>query len=469
MLYRQATRSLLFPIFVVILLLLSISVHGETEFFTTFSFVEEYNDNIFYEESDEIESFISIYNPGVTLRLSRGKNSLFADYSFFYTDYEDETAKKYRSKDHHSGNLNFNYFLNDRLHLSVSSWHRYSDAISLIDIDHELVSKERVLKSYNTGSLEYDYKTSSSIGIIYRFVYFKYYAEEFRNRERNNTQTIGGFWNHSINSRNSIRTNYNYYFGKYFTNDGDKYIGRRKIHDGNVSYAYRINQKLTTTLSLFAKSLEFPYQAGEGAEFQTRKHYYYEARNTLGYDITDFLTSSYWIGYNTNKIEYGNVKDNYQDHTGGLRFDLTWRRIALNAQASYEIKENLFYTVSERLGDYRSIFGGLNVSIGKVTDPLILNLYVNGRNNRYRTTRTMKGEIREDEVYYWGGQLKVIPLDWLYFIFGYNFAERTSNVRDDVYGYTNNRLFLQISITFPTSRMLPTGKSTIEREAIRII
>jgi len=464
------------------LLLVPLTSEAKILFVPSFSFLEQYNDNVLYQDLDEIESFVSIYNPGLTIGATKGRNILLLDYGFFFTNYENQEARKIRSKYHHAGTFTLDYFLTDKLELSASSWQRYSDAISIVDFEHEIVKKKKVFKSFNSSSLVYNYRKSSRLGLNYKFIYFKYFADELSLRERNHTHRTGGFINHSFNARNAIDINYSYDYGKYFTNDGDKFLGRRKVHNGNISYTYKINSSLSTSLSFLTKYIEYPFPeeeltpeeeelalAEEETEFQRRKHIFQEVRTTLGYKITDRLNSSYWIGYNSNELEFADKKENYSNYTGGMRFDFTWRKIILNAVASYEIRENLFYTISERLGDYRSTFGGLNARIGTENDKIILNIYANGRERRYRTTRTIEGELRRETIIYCGGMLKVLPTDWLYLSVGYDFSNKGTNVRDDVYAYTNNRAYFKITITFPSRKALPVTTRPLEREAEWII
>ncbi|MBU1628146.1 hypothetical protein KKB18_12330, partial [bacterium] len=327
-------------------LLLCSRLEGKVLFNTKLHFSEEYTDNVFYRSKEKIDSYISIVNPELSLNLVDSKNLFSVNYNFYYTYYDNEKARKLRSKYHHDGLLNLDYFLTENLEFKISSRQRYSDIASIIDIDHELTQKDKVLRSYNESSLTYNYGLRRLFGVKYRYIFFKNYSDLPIFKEHNYTNSVGGFFDHAFNARNSIASDYNFYFGKYFLGGKDKYLGRKWVHDGSLSYRYRINSVLFNSISYLSKYWDYPEQTSDG-KTEEIKHISYEMRDTLNYDITEILTSSYWIGYNLNRKKVLTEWKDYKTMTGGLNFLLHMNRLSVNALSSYGIRETLYYTTRE--------------------------------------------------------------------------------------------------------------------------
>ena len=109
-------------------------------------------------------------------------------------------------------------------------------------------------------------------------------------------------------------------------------------------------------------------------------------------------------------------------------------------------------TVRERVGEYDSLAGGLNLHLGSNRDPLELTLHVNSRLNEYKAEKTTSGELKEEEIIYSGGYITVFPLSWLFIRLGYTYTDKDSNEDVDVYNYNRNRYYLGFAFTIPLSR-----------------
>jgi hypothetical protein len=457
---------------------------------TSLNLTEEYNDNIFDSSKDEVDSFISTISPTLGMGFTDGRSIISAEYHLYYKRYENNEARDIKAKYSHSGDIEMDLALSNRLSLLITSQQRYSDDAQLVDINRELDLEDLVFTSENSSTLEYDYGSNSKFGAIYKYDFFKYYGNEIIAKERNFNQTAGGFVNHAINSRNTIDLNYEYSFGKYYiwninqdlqnslssqnTYDyiyqskyGDeRYYGERRGHTGDVSYLHKFNNVLSSTLSYLVDYLEYPDPFENSVEDQ-RKHLKQEVRNTIGYDITEILKSSYWVGYDFNNIKTKDVEDSYSNYSAGLNLAMTWTKFKLDALSGYELNENYLYTINERRGEYKSIFGGLSATIGSIDDSIFLNIYTNGRKNRYMNTKSLDGELRRENIYYFGGELNYSPLDWLDFIGGYiHVFKDTNDKNEDLYSYSyiTNSCYLTIRITFPSRRILPQYRLTIDKD-----
>jgi len=431
-----------------VFLLSSCCLHGEFRLSSTLNLSGEYTDRPLHRSTNkDLDSFITIINPSLTLQFLNGENELSANYSFLYTYYDDPEVRDNQSKYHHNGRLRMNLLLTKKLKFEVTSNQRYSDLDSIIDTDQELDYKTKVFRSFNNANLTYNYGPQRDVGIRYNFTFFKYFGDVNLQKEQNNSQGTGFSLNHAFDTRNSIMMDYSYNFGKFYVGDEKDYIGRKRIHVGNFSYKFRINKKLTISLSYLPKYWEYPDEDIEG-DIYIRKHTFHEFRGTLGYVITEKLTSSYWIGYNKNESEFKDDIDRYDNMTGGLDFSYQLRRLSLNIFSSYQVRETLYYTSSERRGSYKSLSGGLNANLELWKDFFIFRLYANARNDRYRNKEISTEEFRSDKIYYMGGEFITKPFRWLDISCGYNRVTKDSNDRDDIFNYTENRVYLNIGITF---------------------
>jgi len=353
----------------------------------------EWNDNISLSPRDEIDDFIWILSPGVTLELPGRQLSLRLGYRADILRYQDQDQL---NETHHTlqGDARFNF--TGGLSLYVSDEFKRTSDFAGFPVP-ELTS--RILRNENLfrAGAEYTLRERIGLALDYSFFLVDYRDEPVFDEFDREDHQIGATLFFRILPKTSILGEYQFQAVRY---DIDE-VARDRDSDSN-KFKVGLKGDLTEKTSVLVKV---------GAEF---KDYDNPARDD-------------WDGL----ILEAEALHKYQE---GSQIRLFASRA--NFESTFE--QNNFYV---------STYGGVEVR-HQIRPRLLLKLAGLVGRNEYPEETALAGETKErrDNFYEVGVALRYQIRTWLAVEGSYDHLVRDSNFAD--FDYTNNRVRGTISLTF---------------------
>ena len=360
---------------------------------------EQYSDNFYRSETDEIEVYTTIIKPGITVRAWTDRSSVFFAYSPIFNYYSDDSESLDVSDDDFVGHeLSFmgetTFF--ERLKLSLTERFQETREPGAYDV---LRKSEADRERYNINQvspfLTYDFGEKFTAILGYQYEVYDYEDSEDSHEHR-------GYFTlrYHFDDRNSLELEEQYWARRYPTNPD-----------------YDSSQ----TKLIFRRAL------------------------------SDFLKCEIGGGYHDRKFESGRtgVQDGVQDFDGFVY------RLALTGESDLS---KLFLSYRKNLNDVSkgtTYFEAHRVTLNVehiLLEKLTCSLGGYYQKNDYETTTisSESTELREDEI--WNGHfgIRYWIVDWLSAGVYYEYTDRDSNVTGE--SYLENRVYGNIRFEYSTVR-----------------
>jgi hypothetical protein len=282
------------------------------EFTPRISVGQEFDDNIYLDNTDEKSDYITTASPGFNLKISSLKNFLTLDYSptwVWYNDYDENDTVR------HTGSLHFSEDITQHLRFSLSDTYTQSEQ-PIETAEHiEGIRNTRNTYKRNNGSASIDYQFGSKNNISIGYAHSLLENEDItlNDGKIQNPSLAISYW---VNVKNSLELTYNFTDAAFSRDDNldaeDDYTGNATGINytyfftphkwGSMRYRFtnRNFDGLTEDYSVHEGSLGFGYEVSndlsltvEGGIFNQVNT---ESDDEIGYNYTVSLINNFRRG-----------------------------------------------------------------------------------------------------------------------------------------------------------------------------
>lgn len=392
------------------------------------SLTEEYNDNIYLDNENEEEDFITIITPGIQTSLNWQRTGLTAAYDLGYSIYNDHSEN---DSFRHHGNLGWwwNVFQNTRFSLS-DTYIKSEDISDMPDSESETGRREGFYSNSTQMNLVHRFGENRSVSTGYVYEIFNYDDDQ---SEDHKSHVASMDTTYFFSPHIGLDTHVVYTKGLYEeSQDYDEWVASLRLMR-NISRRLQLNGSYTHTIMT---------REGVGSE---NDYQIYNPSVGFSYILGEEGTIGLNIGYFFQDIDS-------QENESGLTVDgnvgQSWRfkqgTFRLSGSSGYENSqlnsENLGFTVfygAESRLDYqlsRSVSSSIQASYRH-------NDYVNS---------SIDDSDRVDKSIISGCTLNWQITRWLSSSLDYNFRNLNSNMDEN--DYTENRVIIRINIMAQSGR-----------------
>ncbi len=368
----------LFVITVTLLTILVLSTNGwaAVEVHPRFTLGEEYNDNIYLDNTDE-EDWITTVQPGLSLTYNNSSLDATIDYSMrfrFYKNNSDENQNKF--KDVQRGNATLLFFPGRPFTL------RLSEDISSVTLDERNNNanynevENRSLLYHSTVAPEYHWQLTRTFSLVFGYIYDR---NDYVDSRGNDTESHEGHFSlvKQVSATTEVFARFSYldhnsddiddeYKQQNYTLGINQQLGKRV--SGSIEGGYsKINQKTASSEDISHWLVDLSYHLSEPVTLTLAYSQNYDVtpedgliesqQASFGATYTrESLTAStslFWT-----KSDY--VRENREDEGTGIRFDLSKplaRALTANLNGEYQHSK---YTDPDEKADLYTVGGSLD-------------------------------------------------------------------------------------------------------------
>ena len=204
------------------------------EFTPTISIIEEYDDNIYLSDSNEISSYITMVSPGFSFSFLGQHTQLELEYAPTFVWYSESSVD---SEVRHAGTLTFGQNLTEHLRFELTDTYIQSD--DPLEDSEDIVGARESRNTYkrNAGSanVTYVFGQENALELGYRDERLKNEEDTEDNGTTHNPYTTISY---QINIRNRLELEYGYITAHFWRDDGlaaeDDFYG----HEPVIRYIY---------------------------------------------------------------------------------------------------------------------------------------------------------------------------------------------------------------------------------------
>ena len=337
------------------MLVLSINSWAAAEIHPRITVGEEYNDNIYLDNTDE-EDWITTVQPGLSLTYNNRSLEATIDYSMrfrFYKNNSDENQDKF--KDVQRGNATLLFFPGRPFTL------RLSEDISSVTLDERSNNADynevenRSLLYHSTVAPEYNWQLTSTFSMVFGYIYDR---NDYVDSRGNDTEAHEGHFSlvKQVSATTEVFARFAYidhnsddiddeFKQQDYTLGVNQQLGKRV--SGTIEGGYsRVDQKTSSTDDNSHWLVDLSYHLSEPVTLTLAYSQNYEVtpedgliesqQASFGANYTrESLTASTALFWNKSKY----VRENREDEGAGIRFDLAKplsRTLTANLNGEYE-------------------------------------------------------------------------------------------------------------------------------------
>ena len=395
------------------------------------SVTQQYTSNVFLDEEDEEDDWLTIGSVGFTLGLL-GKNSgleLSYDPAYaYYKEFDENNSWRHaaRLRSWSQFTKNSRIEIGDDFLRSEDTLTR--DEIDLIRSDDALLDLDPTIRrgrnTYirNVASGKYIYSFGAEKDIYLGYINRLEDNSESTEEDSMEHNPYAGF-KYWFSPLNGLEGRADYTYGDYDSSDDyDDYKGM-------LRYNHRFDRQFTG----FAQYNHI-YRDFDGA---TDDYMVYEPSLGFTYDIERDINLLVRAGYFYQDPDEG---DNTSGFSGETRLLKLWRkaRLEVAAEGGYDRTDS----TSENLG-FEKYYQGSTFLTYQFTQRISADLNALYRNTKFEDT----ADDREDDLFLGGAGLTLQALEWMYIRAGYQYRDRDSNRDGD--SYDEHRGQITISLQPP--------------------